>query len=283
MKSTTGPLLTLLNGSQQFRMCDLYTITLVGGGAYYLTSWDVDVPWNGHTFLAGAAVLTRSRVRTVIGVEVDELSVTVAPAASFTIAGVPFLQAVRMGQLDGATVQLERAYMTTPPAVVGTLLHFIGKVSDVRPGRTQAEVKVKSELERLNIAMPRNLYQASCLHTLFDGDCALSKAAWKVTGSANSGCTTSTVNATLAQAAPYFSLGTISFTSGANAGLTRTVKQHTTGVLSLILPLPVAPGAGDTFDVYPGCDKRQTTCTTKFSNVVNFRGMPYVPVPETVL
>jgi uncharacterized phage protein (TIGR02218 family) len=283
MKSVSGPLLTLLNGNQQFRLCDLYTITLVGGGAYYLTSWDVDVPWNGHTFLSASAVITRTRVRTVIGVEVDELTLTVAPAASFTISGVPFLQAVRMGLFDGASVQLERAYMTAPPVVVGTLLHFIGAVSETRPGRTQAEIKVKSELERLNIQMPRRLYQAPCLHTLFDADCGLTKATYKVSSTASAGSTTSAVNVSVGNAAPYFSLGTITFTSGVNAGVTRTIKQHSTGVFALIQPLPAAPAAGDAFDAYPGCDKQQSTCTTKFSNVVHFLGMPYVPIPETAI
>ena len=37
----------------------------------------------------------------------------------------------------------------------------------------------------------------------------------------------------------------------------------------------IAPG--DTFAVYPGCDKRLETCIGRFNNVINFRGEPYVP------
>jgi hypothetical protein len=41
------------------------------------------------------------------------------------------------------------------------------------------------------------------------------------------------------------------------------------------------PGAmnGDAFTVYLGCDHTQATCTTKFGNLTNFRGFPYIPSP----
>jgi hypothetical protein len=45
--------------------------------------------------------------------------------------------------------------------------------------------------------------------------------------------------------------------------------------------LGFVPAPGDTFIAYPGCDKTQSTCSGKFSNLVNFGGSPYIPVPET--
>jgi hypothetical protein len=53
------------------------------------------------------------------------------------------------------------------------------------------------------------------------------------------------------------------------------------GMFALTQPLPYAPAAGDTFVVYPGCDKSQRTCQIKFGNLANFGGFPYVPAPET--
>lgn len=35
--------------------------------------------------------------------------------------------------------------------------------------------------------------------------------------------------------------------------------------------------SGDVFDVVAGCDKRKETCAAKFSNLVNFRGFPFMP------
>ena len=45
--------------------------------------------------------------------------------------------------------------------------------------------------------------------------------------------------------------------------------------------MPVAPGIGDTFTAYPGCDKLQNTCNTKFTNIAHYRGYNYVPPPES--
>lgn len=69
----------------------------------------------------------------------------------------------------------------------------------------------------------------------------------------------------------------------ANRGQSRTVKSYTGGSFKLMYPLNAVPASGDTFFAFPGCDKLQSTCTTKFSNLPNFGGQPYVPRPETAL
>lgn len=40
---------------------------------------------------------------------------------------------------------------------------------------------------------------------------------------------------------------------------------------------------GDTLTVTAGCDKRTTTCQTKYNNYVNFQGFPHVPGRDSVL
>ncbi len=51
----------------------------------------------------------------------------------------------------------------------------------------------------------------------------------------------------------------------------------------LFLPMPFTIQRGDTFEVYPGCDKKLATCKAKFDNVVNFQGFPHVPGHDAVL
>ena len=87
----------------------------------------------------------------------------------------------------------------------------------------------------------------------------------------------------LSQSAGYFTRGYILFTSGALNAIKRTVKGWQPGLVSVFNPLPAVPAVGDTFMIYPGCDHTQATCSSKFGNVVHFRGFPYVPVPETAL
>jgi len=81
----------------------------------------------------------------------------------------------------------------------------------------------------------------------------------------------------------YYDNGQIVFTSGANNGLVKAIKQYLNQIFYFNSPLPFLANAGDTFIAYPGCDKTQVTCTNKFSNLMNFEGMPYVSVPETAI
>ena len=78
-------------------------------------------------------------------------------------------------------------------------------------------------------------------------------------------------------------MGALTFTSGANVGMTRTVKAYGSGLFRFALQLPSPPAAGDTFTVYPGCPKTKEACASKFNNVIHFRGYPYVPPAETAL
>ena len=60
------------------------------------------------------------------------------------------------------------------------------------------------------------------------------------------------------------------------------VKLFASGTFTLLYPLPAPCANGDTFDAYPGCDKLEATCISKFNNKPNFGGYPFVPTPETI-
>lgn len=283
MKAASAQLIALLD-SGKFFMADLYDFVTVGGTHYRYTSADIDLAWNGNTYSSKGLRLKRSRTRIVRGLEVDTLDITVNPTSADLIGGVPFLQALGTGALDGAEVTLYRAYMETwGDTTPGALWMFSGKISEVSMSRTEANLKVKSDLELLNIQMPRNLYQPGCIHTLYDTGCTLSQAGFGVNNTAQAGSTKTSIVNSLAQASGYFDQGKLVWNTGANAGVTRTVKSYVPGTLALALPLPYTPAAGDTFTVYPGCDKQQSTCTSKFNNLANFRAYPYIPVPETAV
>ena len=74
----------------------------------------------------------------------------------------------------------------------------------------------------------------------------------------------------------YFAEGIITFTSGLLDGLSYDIKTHTAGG-EFITKTPLAYDAtGCSYSMVPGCDKKRTTCRDKFSNVVNFRGEPWL-------
>ncbi|WP_439891607.1 DUF2163 domain-containing protein [Ralstonia sp. 25C] len=81
----------------------------------------------------------------------------------------------------------------------------------------------------------------------------------------------------------YFAYGTVTFLTGANAGYSTEVKSFAPGVVTVALPFPFPVSAGDTYTIVAGCDRTFGTCKTRFNNVVNFRGEPYVPGADTTL
>ncbi len=81
----------------------------------------------------------------------------------------------------------------------------------------------------------------------------------------------------------YFSHGLLTFTSGANAGLSMEVREYNAGKFTLFLPMPHAIAIGDAYSAVAGCDKYVDTCIGRFCNALNFRGEPHVPGMDRVL
>ncbi len=76
----------------------------------------------------------------------------------------------------------------------------------------------------------------------------------------------------------YFDFGVITFTSGLNIGQSMEIKSYVPGQVTLQLPMPYQCVIGDTFSIKAGCAKSLIQdCKTKFNNVVNFGGQPYLP------
>lgn len=287
MRAASAQLIALLNSSTAFLMADLYTITLVGGAVLRWTNVDSTLIVSGNTFNVGP-LISRGSTRLQAGIEVDSLRVTLSADASVMINGVPLVAFAAAGGLDGARLQLERVFMPAPgDTSAGTILLFGGRVSDVVCKRFEVELEAKSDTELLDVQMPRILYQPACANTLYDSPCALARAAWVINGTAQGVLAgNATVVHALAQATGYFDLGVMTFTSGANNGVSRTVKSYVNAIgnkgITTVRPWPGVVSAGDTFQIVPGCDKTQATCKNKFNNLANFRGFPYVPAPETV-
>jgi Phage conserved hypothetical protein BR0599 len=66
-------------------------------------------------------------------------------------------------------------------------------------------------------------------------------------------------------------------------GISMEVKSYVLGQWVLALPFPVALAPGDAYTMIAGCDKQFDTCRTRFNNVVNFGGYPYVPGIDQII
>jgi hypothetical protein len=69
---------------------------------------------------------------------------------------------------------------------VDTLLLFQGNTAPAEILRSAVHLTVKSDLDRLNVMMPPNVYQSSCLHSLYSPGCTVKAATYRVTGTASS-------------------------------------------------------------------------------------------------
>jgi uncharacterized phage protein (TIGR02218 family) len=288
VKPASAALIALLNSGEQFAMADLYTFTLVGGTTVLrYSAAPTPIVANGYVFAAGPK-FERSKTKVVIGTQVDELDIKVYPETTDLIGTTPFLQAAWQGQFDGALLQLERAFMGAAgggygDTSAGTLVLFSGRISDIDCSRTGIDMKCRSHLELLNIQMPRRLWQSSCTHIFGDAMCQFNRSSLAGTFSAGSGSTTTVIQGAPFTTTPYVQ-GTIIGVTGGNAGYRRTISSFVSGgavTVKLAFLSPV--GAGDQFQLLPGCDRTLATCTNVFNNAVHFGGFPYIPTPETAV
>ena len=299
MKTTSPDLIAFLNSYRPetdapLCMADLFIITLGSGsvagiaGGTVLAYCNADFPvfWNTMFITNSGPQFSGLKYKCSLGVNVDSQKMTISAWPSDTIGGIPFLQAIQQGLLDGAEIRRERAFFRnlsdpTPLLPIGTIILFQGRVSSVdQVGRTSAQVTVASDLTLLSIDMPRNIYSPNCNHVLFDSGCGLSRAAYEAYGSVTAA--SSLLFLYWSSATSNFQQGSLTFTSGLNSGVTVTVKEAITGGLVLGYPLPEMPAVGDLFRVTWGCDHTKDTCNSKFGNTANFKGFPYIPPPQII-
>ncbi len=246
MRPASPALIALLDSSTDFLVADLWTFTLQGGTQYLYSAAQTAISdeTTGRYFALGPR-FERSTTKVVIGIQSDELDVQIYPASTDQFGGTSWEAACWQGQLDGATVQLERAFMpawgnTTP----GTVVLFAGRVSDLRVSRTMIELKVRSHLELLNIEMPRRLWQPQCNHNFGDAMCGYNRVlglnadgtptgVGAVNFACGAGSTSSVIEGWTGSGLYY--LGTLIGVTGANTGQRRTIMGYSATTLSLKL------------------------------------------------
>lgn len=287
MKTVSAGFKTMLQTSQSLMVADLYTLTLLSGTVLYYTDAPINITFGGNTFLAAqldsAPGFARGPTKTAIGLQVETLEVDILYDGGTLIMGTTPGAFANAGGFDGATLKVDK--FLTPSltdTTRGIVNLFTGVVSDISAGSGKVTLNVSSGLVYLNAAFPRNYFMPQDNNALFDANTGLTKSAWAVTASTTSSTKTTITATSLTQAADWFALGYVVITSGVNAGLTRSVKAFSGGVLTLLYPLPNPCAAGDTFTTYPGYDRTQAQATTKFGMLSRFRGFPFVPTPEVI-
>ncbi|MBS3981300.1 MAG: DUF2163 domain-containing protein [Rhodobacteraceae bacterium] len=191
------------------------------------------------------------------------------------------------GRWDNAAVELWRVNWTDTSRRV---LLRRGAVGQIRRGRMAFVAEVRSLAHVLGQTVGRT-FQAGCDARLGDARCGidLENDIYKGAGVVTDLLRDRSFMASGLSGfdAGWFTSGTLTWTSGANAGRVTEVLAHGLDGSIATLTLLEAPvraiAEGDSFTARAGCDKRITTCSATFANVANFRGFPNIPGQDAVL
>lgn len=306
------PVLAALINTGTFADYDLYTIQPAQGGPPVLFSTaDFGILYGGTRWAANVRVdqkQSKATAHWLRGFDTDTWTVAVMPRpfdlvtlAAFPdlIAGIPWLQACAFGLLSGASFLVQRAYFTSIPVwpipragavPVGLLTIFSGVIGEVDITGNVATINANDWRILLNnTSMPKKFFQSQCRHTWGDAGCQgvdgiTNPVNFAVNGTIGVGSTTSVLVAqglAVPTGSATYTLGRIVMTGGVCDLQQRTVAQWDgSNSLKLVYSMPFAPAPGDTFTIFPGCDKQTTTCAA-FGNSQNYGGQPDIPDPET--
>jgi len=303
MRPASAALQSYLVANDSFVVADLYTFALPSGAVLRYSGWTTPLNIPGTAFAAGSLNYNaggftsfalgprfdRSMVTTKIGIEPTELDISILAGASDLVGGSSFADAVRVGQFDGATVELDRLVAPpqpdgsgAPATTLGAIVWFYGRVAETDVGRSKIEMKVKSLLNLLaQQQMPRRLYQAACTHVFGDAMCTFNRASLAASITAQAGSNQAMIVTSLSPSpATLFDQGTIVATSGANTGQSRTIAQVSGGNIQLLKAWLEPVAIGDAFELLPGCDHTLATCQNTSNNLSHYGGFPYIPPPE---
>lgn len=246
---------------------ELYKFWIDGGPEWHFCDGDISVDYDGDTYLPAA--ISRSQTSVSIKFEETKLKITIPNVDQ------PIYQFVQGDPPADIWVSVNKIHRDQSP--YETVNVFIGQVSKATLRGESVELDCIGFERFLNTQIPRYRYQPPCNNSLFDTFCTLSKSSYKVTATVTKVDNDTFSSATFGSyATNYFRFGVIEYTDGDGILHTMMIRSNSGNNIHLRYPEPNIPN-GASVDCYPGCDKKINTCETKFSNLLNFFGHPYIP------
>jgi uncharacterized phage protein (TIGR02218 family) len=253
-----------------------WVVTRRDGFVLGFTDHDRDLLVDGVQCRADSGLTARALQQTT-GLSVDNTE-----AAGALSAGAITEGDLIAGRYDGASVRVWLVNWATPE-IAGEI--FRGTMGEVVRSGSAFRTELRGLSEALN--QPQGLaYTRSCSAVLGDGRCKfdLTQPGFRLQTEVAAialGGSQFVFSALAGFDDRWFEAGRIEIISGAAAGLSGVVKSDRTTSAGRIVELwqsiraPIVPG--DEIILSAGCDRRATTCRTKFANFLNFRGFPHLP------
>jgi uncharacterized phage protein (TIGR02218 family) len=261
-------------------LCHCWRLTLRSGEELGFTDHDRDLVFDGTGFESQAG-FTGSEIQSSLGLSVDNLD-----AAGALQSGKLDEMRLRAGDFDHAEVEIWRVNWQN---VAQRVLMRKGHLGEVTAGSGAFTAEVRGLAHLFNQQQGR-LYQYGCDAEVGDARCGvdLNAATFRGTGTISSvqGATLDVAGLN-AFADDWFTRGTLTWNTGANAGRVLAIRRHrllsSFARIELWRVPPFTVSAGEAVILRAGCGKQFTTCKSKFNNTVNFRGFPHMPGNDFVL
>ena len=250
---------------------NLYTF-IFGATVTRFTSFNRDIVFAGVSWTA--IQISNSPIQASVEDAINAVKITVTidnPIAEQFIANVP-------GRVGSVTI--ERAHADDPAEErIRDFTGFIAQVSF--EGDLEATMTCKPATSIFKRTGPRITYMALCNHVLYDARCKILRSGdpageFTLTGNviSISGNDIDVAGVT-AKGVGFFDGGFVKTPSGGDDDA-RLVLSSSGDTLTLLLPFSVAV-LGTDVDVFAGCTHDLAICLTKFDNVINYGGFPFVP------
>lgn len=303
-------LIHFLQTQKNVEKADLFAIHLPNGEVILATEgqWDVTVPsgtpgWSGGTTTFKArefGVWSRGDITSEASTKVNSntmsLTCTTRPGLAFPGLDIGLNSAAFNHLFDGAQVFVYTAYWSSHQygdVSVGIETKWMGYILNcLDPRRSQVGFECADPGFLLNQKVPSRLFSAHCAWAFCDDNCTLAAADFTVSLTAALASTQNNIVPAFAMTQPdgYFVQGVIKCITGANAGLSQSVRASTSSKITTVMPWLLPVEAGDTFTAIKGCDKTLGTCKAQLKasgstvdNSINFSGTPFTPPPTTAV
>lgn len=188
---------------------------------------------------------------------------------------------IAAGLYDGAGIEVFLVnYEDLSQGSLAIKKGYIGEIT-IKNGLFVADLKGVSIKLDNNMAQ---LFTPSCRAVFGDNKCGLDIEAYTFSGSVTGvDSRQSFGDSSRSEVRDYFTNGVVSFSSGANAGLSMEVRLYNAGQFELVLPMPYEIEIGDEYTAIAGCNKSFKTCCDRYNNAINFLGEPHVPGMDRLL
>lgn len=271
MKSASAGLASHL-ASEVTTLATCWKITRRDGQVLGFMTHVQDLTVGGVTYVSAIGSYTATAIRTSGGMAVDNLDVD----AVFDSAYISEVD-LRAGKYDFAQVEIFQVnYADVSQGVLKLRRGWLGEVAS-HGHYFQAELRGLMQALQQTIG---RVYSKRCDADLGDARCKVSLPGITIASAVTSVASRQHFDGS---AIPGRRGGLLTWTSGANNGAKMEIHSVSVNTIVLVLPMGYDIAVGDTYTVYPGCDKLLSTCKTVFGNVLNFRGFPYIPGPDRAL